>query len=176
MSATPDGQMAERSSLAPPPIVVDAGSFDDALQAGLVALCHQRPYLLAHAVRATEPRSPLRPLGVLCGEEALGYAMLGIALFRLAPPGTGLTRAAVRERAPVWMPSIPETPPFVRRDLLAHYGVRSGAAFPVFVRSKIAAVIELLALRGLDRDALPDVSVAEITADLSAAATDAWAS
>lgn len=155
--------------------IVDAGSFDDALRAGLVALCHQRPHLLAHAVRATEPRSPLRPFGVLCGEDAFAYAMLGNALFRLTPPGTGLTRAVVRTRWPVWMPSIPEEPRFVRRDLLAQYGVRSGAAFPVCVGSEIAAVIELLALRELDRDALADATVAEVTTSLSSAAASSWA-
>jgi hypothetical protein len=73
------------------------------------------------------------------------------------------------------MPSIPETPLFVRRDLLAYCGVRSGAALPVCVGSKIAAVIELLALRELDRDALPDASVVAITTDLSAAAAYSWA-
>lgn len=171
---SPASDWTAAGSLAPRTITADTGSFDEALRAGLVALCHLQPHLLAHAVRATEPRSPLRPLGVLCGEEALGHAMLGNALFRLNPPGTGLTRAAVRDRGPVWMPSIAEAPRFVRRDLLARYGVRAGAALPVCVGSKIAAVIELLSLRELDRDAVPAETIAAITTELHAAAAYYW--
>jgi hypothetical protein len=151
------------------------GSFDDALRAGLVAVCDQHSHLLAHAVRATEPRGRLRPLGVLSGEASLEYVTLGNALFRLVPPGTGLTRAAVRERAPVWMPSIPASPAFVRRELLVHHGVRSGAAFPVIVGSKIAAVIELLFLRDVSADAFPTATVAAIASDLQDAAAHFWA-
>lgn len=102
--------------------------------------------------------------------------MLGNALFRLSPPGTGLTRAAVRNRAPVWMPSIREVPRFVRRDLLARYGVRAGAAIPVAVGSKIAAVIELLSLRELDRSPVPEATVEAVTVELHDAAAYFWAS
>jgi hypothetical protein len=156
-------------------IAADVGSFDDALRAGLVAVCHGHSHLLAHAVRATEPRGPLRPLGTFCGEASLEYAALGNALFRLAPPGTGLTRAAVRERAPVWMPSIPTSPAFVRRDLLVRYGVRSGAAFPVTVGAKIAAVIELLFVRDVGADAFPTATVGAVANDLQDAAAHFWA-
>lgn len=161
-------------TFAPGTIATEAGSFDEALRIGLAALCDQRPHLLAHAVRAVEPRSPLRALGVLCGEEALGHAALGSALFRLRPPGTGLTRAAVRDRAPVWLPSIPDAPGFVRRELLVRHGVRAGAAYPIAVGSKIAAVVEVLGLCELDRDAVPADTVAAVTAGLAAAAARSW--
>lgn len=177
---SPSASSNELPAVGPPPprrtIIPVADSFDEALRAGLVSLCHQRPHLLAHAVRAPEPRAPLRPLGVLCGEESLRHAMLGNALFRLSPPGTGLTRAAVRDRAPVWMPSIREVPRFVRRDLLARYGVRAGAAIPVAVGSKIAAVIELLSLRELDCSPVPEATVEAVTVELHDAAAYFWAS
>lgn len=106
-----------------------ADSFDDALTQTLTGLCAQRCDILAHAVRAPELRWPLRPLGVLCGATALEYADLGSVLYRLQPAGTGLTRAAVRQRRPVWVPFIAQEPAFASGSLLAHYGICSGAAF-----------------------------------------------
>ena len=172
-SESSDGRWAVRSELTPPTSIAP-GPFDQALQAGLVALCQEHPDLLTHAVRAPAPRSPLRPFGVLCGEDAVRHAALGSALFRLNPPGTGLTRAAVRDRRPVWMPSLPNGPTFVRKDLLTRHGVRSGAAFPVSVGSKIAAVVELLFLSELDPDDLPDARVSAVRSTLQAAAADFW--
>jgi len=100
--------------------------------------------------------------------------MLGSALFRLHPPGTGLTRAAVRDGGPVWIPSIAEAPSFVRRELLARYGVRSGAAFPVAAGSKMAAVIELLCFEELRRDATMVAAAAAVTTELQATAAYFW--
>lgn len=134
-----------------------------------------RPTVLAHAVRATEPRAPLRPLGLLCGDASIEHALLGSALSRLVPPGTGLTRAAVRERAPVWVPSIAESPRFVRGELLTRHGVQSGAAFPVSVGSKVAAVIELLFFEALHPDRAIAATAASITTELRAAAARFWA-
>jgi hypothetical protein len=155
-----------------PTVIGDAESFDEAVCAGLETLCWQRPNVLAHAVRAVEPRSPLRPLGVLCGEEALAFATLGSALFRLRPPGTGLTRAAVREGGPVWVGSIAQSPSLHRQDLLARYGVRSGAAFPVAVGAKLATVIELLCFDELDPTAM--AAGVAVVAELQAAAAYFW--
>ena len=41
------------------------------LRSALVELCADRADLLAHAVRAAEPRLSLRPFGMLCGTAAL---------------------------------------------------------------------------------------------------------
>lgn len=147
-------------------------AFDDVMKSALVALCGDRRDLLAHAVRAAAPRLPLRPLGVLCGDAAFEHAALGSALFRLRPPGTGLTRAAVRRREPVWVPSIAEVPVFVRGSLLRRYGIRSGAAFPVTVGPRLVAVIELLSFDRLDPDPAVEAAAAALAAQL--AGGDFW--
>lgn len=88
-------------------VISSATSFDEALLAGLVALCDGRPDVLAHAVWARGPGSPLLPLAVLCGAGALErdgaaegpvasvIAPLGVAAERLrgsAPPTDGTVR------------------------------------------------------------------------------------
>jgi hypothetical protein len=161
------------SRRAPRAILAAARSFDEALRAALVAVCRQRPMVLAHAVRAVEPRGALRPLGMLCGETSLDNAFLGNTLFRLEPPGTGLTRAAMRARAPVWVPSITEAPDFDRKDLLTHHGVKSGAGFPVVVQSEVAAVIELLYLDADAHDAVA-ATAASVTSALCRTAAKLW--
>lgn len=168
MSASPERETTLEAR--PRTRFAGVASFDEALRVGLAALRHQRPTVLAHAVRAAEPRAPLRPLGVLCGDASIEHAFLGNALSRLVPPGTGLTRAAVRERAPVWVPSIAEAPRFVRGDLLTRHRVRSGAAFPVSVGSKIAAVIELLFFETRHPDAAIAATATSIATELRAAA------
>lgn len=145
----------------------DTTTFDDIVRSALVALCGNRPDLLAHAVRAPAPRLPLRPLGVLCGDAAFEHAALGSALFRLRPPGTGLTRAAVRRREPVWVPSIAEVPAFARGSLLGRYGIRSGAAFPVAIGPKLVAVIELLSFDRLEPDPMVEAAAGALTARLA---------
>lgn len=142
-------------------------TFDDVLRSALVGLCGDRHDLLAHAVRVAAPRLPLRPLGVLCGSAAFDYAALGSALYRLQPPGTGLTRAAVRRRAPVWVPSIAEVPVFARASLLARHGIRSGAAFPVAVGPRLVAVIELLSVHQLEPDPVVEAAAGALTARLA---------
>lgn len=81
-------------------------TFDELLHTALVRLCGDRTELLAHAVRASAPREPLRPLGSLCGPAAIDHADLAGALYRLRPAGTGLTHAALRRRHPVWIPAL----------------------------------------------------------------------
>lgn len=149
--------------------IAAATTLDEALRAALVALCGNRPELLAHAVRAAEPRLPLRPLGILCGQEASAHAVLGATLMRLHPPGTGLTRSAIRQRQPVWVSSIAESTSFVRRDLLVRHGIRSGAGFPVAVGSKMAVVIELFSFGRLESDPTLMAAAAVLTAELRAA-------
>jgi hypothetical protein len=158
----------------PVDVLAAAATLDEAHRAALLALCATRSDLLAHAVRAVEPRGSLRPLGVLCGEEAMAYATLGSALSRLDPPGTGLTRAAVRERRPVWVASIAEPASFVRRDLLARHGIRSGAAFPIIVESKMAAVLELLCFGSLEPDPTVEVAAAAVMTGLQAVTQRLW--
>lgn len=145
----------------------EASTFDDVVRSALVTLCGDRPDVLAHAVRAAAPRLPLRPLGVLCGDAAFEHAALGSALFRLRPPGTGLTRAAVRRREPVWVPSIAEIPTFARGSLLGRYGIRSGAAFPVVLGPQLVAVIELLSFDRLDPDPAVEAAAAALSAQLA---------
>lgn len=154
--------------------ILNAATVDEALNATLLGLCRERPGVLAHAVRCVEPRSPLRPAGVLCGHDAIEHAALGSALFRLDPPGTGLTRAAVRERRPVWVASIADVLAFARGSLLGRYGIESGAAFPVFVGPKLAAVIELLSFDPLERDPQTEGVATEFTAQLQAAVQRHW--
>jgi len=158
----------------PVDVIAAAATLDEAHRAALLALCAGRSDLLAHAVRAVEPKSPLRPLGMLCGEDAMAYAALGSALSRLDPPGTGLTRAAVRERRSVWIPSIAEPASFVRRDLLARHGILSGAAFPITVGPKMAAVLELLCFGTLEGDLAVEVAAAAVIAGLQAATRRLW--
>lgn len=142
-------------------------TFDGVVRSALIELCDNRPDLLAHAVRAAAPRLPLRPLGVLCGDAAFEHAALGNALFRLRPPGTGLTRAAVRQRGPVWVPSIAEVPAFARGSLLGRYGIRSGAAFPVAIGPKLVAVIELLSFDRLQPDPAVEAAANTLAARLA---------
>ncbi len=70
----------------------------------------------------------------------------------------------MRQRRPVWVPSIAQEPAFARGSLLAHYGICSGAAFPVTVGSKLGAVIEVLSFARL----APDASLVETVAELLA--------
>ncbi len=145
-------------------------SFDDMLTSALVGLCSDRPHLLAHAVRAVEPRQPLRPLGILCGPAAVEHAALGSILYRLRPPGTGLTREGLRSRSPVWVSSISTRPAFVRGGLLTRFGIRSGIALPVTVDHWVAAVIEVLSLEQLEPDPAIEARFDSWTAELRAAA------
>lgn len=111
-----------------------------------------RAGLLAHALWAASPAGALRPLGLFCGPSAFENASLGSALFCLSPPGTGLSRAAIRERRPVWIPSIADVPSFARGGLLGRYAIRSGAAFPVAVGKELVAIVEVLSFHRLERD------------------------
>ena len=81
----------------------------------------------------------------------------------------------MRERSPVWVPSIAKAPRFVRGELLTRHGVQSGAAFPVSVGSKIAAVIELLFFEALNPDGAIAATAASLTHELRAAAGRSWA-
>lgn len=75
----------------------------------------------------------------------------------------------------MWVPSIAESPRFVRGELLTRHGVQSGAAFPVSVGSKVAAVIELLFFEALHPDRAIAATAASITTELRAAAARFWA-
>ena len=147
-------------------------SFDDTLKSALITLSGHRADLLTHAVRAAEPRQPLRPLGCLCGATAIEHTALGGALRRLSPPGTGLTRAAVRHRRPIWIPSIDGAGAFARRGLLSHYEIRSGAALPVIVGQRVAAVIELLSFGRLQPEPPLENAINALMPHLERAAAD----
>jgi len=147
-------------------------TIDEALTAALAEASSSRADLLTHAVRATEPRRPLEPLGRLCGPRAIEHAMLGAALYRLRPPGTGLTRMAVRERTPAWVPSIADAAGFARRTLLTRWGVQSGAAVPVMAGNRVAAVIEVLSFERLDRDEAMEALFDRLAAMVRRAAVD----
>jgi hypothetical protein len=171
------------SDAGPRPVGADAistaTSFDKALLAGLVALCDGRTDVLAHAVWARGPTSPLLPLAVLCGADALEHAALGAALVLASPPGTELTRAVLSRGRAVWTPATPRlaigtTPP--RSGDLVAFGVRSGAGFPVLVRSQPAAVIELLCFGQLERDEAAEAAVACVITLLGVAAERLWRS
>ncbi len=149
-------------------------TFDEALEAGLVRLCGDRADLLAHAVRAPQPRSQLLPLAVLCGHEALAHAELGRMLAHLSPPGTGLTRAVIHGQCAVWVSSIADSVGFLRGALLAHYGIRSGAAFPVIVGAKLAAVIELFCFDRLERESDLETTATLLAIQLGDLAGHQW--
>jgi GAF domain-containing protein len=65
-------------------------------------------------------------------------------------------------------------PAFAHGSLLARHGIESGAAFPVFVGPKLAAVIELLSFDPLERDPQTEVVATELTAQLQAAVQRHW--
>jgi GAF domain-containing protein len=106
----------------------------------------------------------------------MAHADLGGALARLDPPGTGFTRAAVRQRAPVWIASIAASGSFARRELLVRHGIQSGAGFPVLVGQKMVAVLELLSLDHVASDTRVEEVGRTLVDELGAATQRLWRS
>jgi hypothetical protein len=168
--------MSERfGSTSPLDGIASAASIDAALHVALLALCDRSPQVLAHAVRSIEPNTPLRPAGMLCGREALEHVELSLALAHREPPGTGLTSAVIDQRSAVWVTSIADVPSFAAGPLLHRHGITSGAAFPVWVGSALAAVVELLSSVRLDPGGVTAALADTIVHELERTTEQRWA-
>jgi hypothetical protein len=69
-------------------------------------------------------------------------------------------------RAQQRVPSIEGAGTFARRSLLSHYGIRSGAAIPVVVGQRVAAVIEVLSFDQLQPDRAMETAVDAVRLEL----------
>jgi hypothetical protein len=141
-------------------------NFPDAVGAACLEFCAGRADLLAHALWTPGKGAPLRPLGKLFGEEAIGHGDLASALFRLGSSGTVFTSAVLRLGRPVWTAHIPRFGWHGLAGVLRNHGVKSGGAFPMFIDMRVAAVVELLSFEKLQADLASEALAEELSKQL----------
>ena len=135
-----------------------------ALQATLDALCVELGFPVAHAYLYEDALGEFVSTSLWHVSNASRFGPL-IRHTAASPvvPGVGLVGRVVETAAPAWVHVIQDDPLFRRSRIALTAGLRGAFAFPVLVRGRVVAVVEVMAPRHLEDD--PDL--AELVAQVA---------
>ncbi len=122
----------------------EEGNNRELLDRTLQLICQYLGWPFGH-VFVTDPKQPGQFIssGIFIIQDEERYAwMRNVTESSVLAPGEGLPGRVARERKPLFIPNLRETPEFRRKEAARSNALETCFAFPVLVRGEVAAVLE----------------------------------
>jgi PAS domain S-box-containing protein len=141
----------------------EAASVEAAMQIALDRVCMHTGWPVGHAYMLDESVGDLAPSGIWHLDDAEAFET-----FRSVTEATrfassvGLPGRVLESGEPAWIFDVTKDPNFPRAKLVTEIVVRAGAAFPVLVGPRVAAVLEFFSTEAAE----PDEALLEVMAQI----------
>ena len=129
----------------------EATSVEAAMQIALDQVCAHTGWPVGHAYLFDEAAGDLAPSGIWHLDDAKAFETFrGVTETTRFATGVGLPGRVLASGEPAWVFDVTKDPNFPRAKLATEVGVRAGAAFPVLVGPKVAAVLEFFSAEAVE--------------------------
>jgi PAS domain S-box-containing protein len=141
----------------------EAASVDEAMRIALDQICTHTGWPVGHAYMLDESAGDLAPSGIWHLDDAQKFETFrSVTEATRFASGVGLPGRVLASGEPAWIFDVTKDPNFPRAKLATEIGVRAGAAFPVLVGPKVAAVLEFFSAEAAE----PDAALLEVMAQI----------
>ena len=141
----------------------EAASVDEAMRIALDQICTHTGWPVGHAYMLDESAGDLAPSGIWHLDDAQKFETFrSVTEATRFASGVGLPGRVLASGEPAWIFDVTKDPNFPRAKLATEIGVRAGAAFPVLVGPKVAAVLEFFSAEAAE----PDEALLEVMAQI----------
>ncbi len=129
-------------------------SFEEALRTVLSMVCGALDCQVGHVyLPAGDGSDRLIPADIWHLDDPDGYAHFrAVTRETQFTPGRGMPGIIAATEAPLWIPSLPDMPGFIRAAACRKDGLEAAFGFPVMIDDDVIAVLEFFSRRELPRD------------------------
>lgn len=129
-------------------------TLEEAIEYSLERICREIDWVLGHFYRMDEKKGHLVPTGIWYCQNPHRYEnFIKATEVTTLDPGEGLPGRVLADSTPHWIRDVEQDSNFSRNKLVAELGVKTGLAFPVFIGSRVAGVMEFFSNEILEPNA-----------------------